>query len=149
MPHTSNIKAFLQTLQPNHLLDSYRILVAVELALKDAGLSTVPSDHDVPAMLSRCALQMAASGNNALSAQITAYETKLRADLAQLWCTNAKGTIIPVPARSYPYVRYTRHVGEWGGVSETLAQSIVDLAQTCNSLLAFLLANATSIGVKL
>lgn len=114
MPHKSNIAAFLLQSQPNPLLDAYRILVSVELALKDAGFFTGQGGHDVPAMLSKAAQHVSTTGHLMLAGQISSHETKLRQDLGQLLTTRENGSVKAVPGYSYPHARYTRFTGDWG-----------------------------------
>lgn len=149
MSYRGNIGAFLLVASPNHLLDSYRILVAVELSLKDGGFTPVQSGHDVPSMLTQAAQRAGAGGHHILAGQIAAEEAKLRTDLAKLRCTNPNGTTRGVPDYNYPYVRYTRFAGDWGGVDETGPQALSDLSQRCNSLASLLRAHQAELGIQI
>jgi len=149
MPHTTNIKAFLPNAPSTPILEAYRILVSIELALKDAGFFAGQGGHDIPAMLSMAAQRASGNGQLVLAGQIGAHQAKLRNDLAQLLTTRENGTIQSVPAHSYPHARYTRFAGDWGGVSETLSQAVIDLAQTCHSLLVLLRTNRIALGMNL
>lgn len=143
MTYHTNISAFLPNGPPHPLLDAYRILVAIELALKDIGC-TCTGGHDIPTMLSQ-----AASQHPMLAGELNTHQAKLRADLCQLTCNSPKGQAAPVSANNYPHVRYTRCIGDWGGNSETPHQSIVNLAQTCYSLLSHLQTHKATLGIHL
>ena len=149
MPHIRNIRGFLFQLQPNDLVQSYGILVALELALKDGGHSAGTGGHDVPSMLGKAKQSLANSGKLILAAQITSFEAKLKNDLCRLSCTGQNGKAQSVPSSSYPYARYTRFQGDWGGVDETSDLVIVDLLQTCQQILHFLRANSAACGVSI
>lgn len=144
MTYRTNISVFLPSGPPNPLLDAYRILVAIELALKDVGCTGGTSGHDVPKMLDQAAAQ-----HPMLASQLNAHQTKLRADLCQLTCNSSNGQPAPVSANNYPHARYTRFSGDWGGIRETPHQSIVDLARTCNSLLSHLQTHKATLGIHL
>lgn len=132
---------FLPNGPPNLLLDAYRILVAIELALKDVGFT---GGHDIPTMLSQAAAQ-----HPMLASQLNAHQAKLSTDLRQLICNNPKGHPAQVLANNYPHARYTRFTGDWDGANETSPQSIAVLAQTCHSLLAHLQAHKATLGIHL
>lgn len=149
MPHIKNIQSFLFQLHPNHLAESYGILVALELALKDSGHIAGTGGHDVPSMLGRAKQSLAISGKLVLAAQVTSFEAKLKNDLGQLLCTGQKGSAQAVPTHSYPYARYTRFQGDWGGIDETPNLAIAGLLQTCQQILSFLRANSTDCGVSI
>lgn len=141
MTYRTNISIFLPNGPPNPLLDAYRILVAIELALKDIGCT---GGHDIPTMLSQAAAQ-----HPMLASQLNTHQAKLSADLRQLTCNSPRGQPAPVLANNYPHARYTRFTGDWNGVSETPPQSIAVLAQTCHSLLAHLRAHKATLGIHL
>lgn len=121
---------FLPNGQPNLLLDAYRILVAIELALKDVGFT---GGHDIPSMLAQAAAQYPM-----LARDLNTHQGNLRRDLGKLTCNSIKGPPAPVSANNYPHARYTRFTGDWNGDEETPPQSIAELAQTCHNLLAHL-----------
>ena len=149
MPHTKNIQAFITLSGPNALVMAYGILVGLELALKDAGFKAGTGGHDVPAMLGRAKQTLATAGELVLAAQITGLEAKLKNDLNQLTCTSQSGNVQLVPAHSYPYSRYTRFQGDWGGNGETANATVTELLQTCKQILNFLQANPVICGVFL
>lgn len=132
---------FLPNGPPNLLLDAYRILVAIELALKDVGFT---GGHDIPSMLTQ-----AANRHPMQAGQLNALQAKLSADLRQLTCNSPKGPPAPVLANNYPHARYTRFTGDWNGDNETPPQSIAALAQTCHSLLAHLRTHKATLGIHL
>ncbi len=143
MTYRTNITVFLPNGPSNPLLDAYRILVAIELALKDVGC-TCTGGHDIPTMLSQ-----AASQHPTLASQLNVHQARLTADLRRLTCNSPKGQPAPVLANNYPHARYTRFTGDWNGLSETPHQSIVELAQTCNSLLSHLRTHKATLGIHL
>lgn len=144
MSYSTNISTFLQVGTSNQLLESYRILVAIELALKDLGLTAGPTGHDIPSMLAEKASQ-----HPALASQLNGHQAKLKADLVQLICNNKNNQPAAVKADNYPHARYTRFTGDWNGVSETSPQSLIELAQTCNSLLAHLRMHKATLGIEI
>jgi hypothetical protein len=131
------------------LYDAYSALVAVELALKDGGFKHGQGGHDVPAMLWKLGQFAALNGHTSISAQLAALETQLRNDLTSLICTGLQNTPTPVPANSYPHMRYTRCIGDWGGTSETIEASLSRLLFTCNNIIAQLRANGVAFGVQI
>lgn len=143
MAYQTNIAAFLSTGSNHPLLDAYRILVAIELALKDAGCNR-QGGHDIPSMLAQTA-----SKHPTLASQLNAHLAKLRNDLTQLVCNGPHGSPTQVPARNYPYARYTRFAGDWAGIDETPSQQVIALAQTCNSLLLHLQTHKVTLGIQL
>jgi hypothetical protein len=82
----------------NHVLVRlYSVLVAMELALKDANRAiagTWSSGHDVPTMM---------------SAYDAALGGSLGVALSQLRCTDKFGNTAPVATSNYPHIRYLRH----------------------------------------
>lgn len=144
MPYKTNISTFLQNGISNQLLESYRILVAIELALKDLGLNAGNTGHDVPSMLAQTAIQ-----HPALAAQLNAHQAKLQADLVKILCNDKNNQPVAVKANNYPHARYTRFVGDWNGVSETPPQSLAALVQTCNSLLGDLRTHKATLGIQI
>lgn len=143
MSYNTNISVFLPNGPPHPLLDAYRILVAIELALKDMGC-TCTGGHDVPTMLGQ-----AASQHPMLASQLNVHQAKLKADLSQLTCNSPKGQPAPVLSNNYPHARYTRFTGDWGGIHETPHQSMAALAQTCYSLLSHLQTHKVTLGIHL
>ena len=144
MTYRTNISIFLRGGPPSPLLDAYRILVAIELALKDMGCTSGTSGHDIPAMLSQ-----AASRHPMLASQLNGHQAKLHSDLIQITCNDKNNQPVFVKANNYPHARYTRFVGDWGGVSETSHQSIAAFAQTCNSLLSHLQTHKATLGIQI
>jgi hypothetical protein len=142
--YQTNISTFLPNGPPSPLLDSYRILVAIELALKVQGFNGGQNGHDIPLMLAQTAAQ-----HPTLAGQLNTHQAKLRADLVRITCNNKNNQPVAVQANNYPHARYTRLVGDWGGVNETSHQSIAALAQTCNSLLSHLQANKATLGIQI
>ena len=139
--YRTNISVFLPNGPPNPLLDAYRILVAIELALKDGGCT---GGHDIPSMLAQ-----AATRHPILARQLNGHQAKLSADLRQLICNSTMGQPVPVLPNNYPHIRYTRFTGDWNSVNETPTQSLTVLAQTCNSLLADLKTHQATLGIQL
>lgn len=147
MAFTANIRSFLNLTQSDPLVNSYRFLVAVELALKDGKYTVLGGGHDVPGML-----QMAASLPTALpyiSAQLFSFSQILRNNLGSITCQGKNGGHQSVPPSSYPYIRYGRRTGDWGGMNETPNQNFVDLELTCRNLCTFLSAHGAHLGVHL
>jgi hypothetical protein len=142
--YKTNISTFLPNGPQTPLLESYRILVAIELALKDRGFNAGTTGHDIPAMLAQTAIQ-----HPTLASQLNAHQAKLHSDLIQLTCNDKNNQPIFVRANNYPHARYTRFVGDWGGVRETSFQAIEALAQTCNSLLGHLQTHKTTLGIQI
>lgn len=147
MAYTTSTRAFRELTKQDPLVDSYRMLVAIELALKDASFGP-PDGHDVPAMLSAAA-QAASATFPFVSGQLNGYGAQLVRDLGQITCNNRLGQASPVPAKSYPHLRYGRRIGDWGGVNETPNPAFGALESTCHLLCAFLITHGAKIGVRL
>lgn len=147
MAFTSNIRAFRNLDQPDALVNSYRLLIAVELALKDGSCMVQGGGHDVPGML-----QVAANLSTAttyVSAQLNALSQNLRNDLGSITCQGKNGAPNPVRPASYPDLRYGRQAGDWGGLCETPTSCFASLELTCLNLCAFLSAHGAHLGVHL
>jgi hypothetical protein len=142
--YVTNISIFLPNGPTNRLLDAYRILVAIELALKDAGFTAGNTGHDIPSLLGQAATQ-----HPLLASQLNTHQAKLRADLVQITCNNKFNQPVAVQSTNYPHSRYTRFIGDWGGVSETPQTSIDRLFQTCNNLLWHLKMHRSTLGIQL
>ncbi|MDR8366837.1 hypothetical protein [Pseudomonas sp. JL3] len=141
-----NIQSFKKCSESDDLVGAYRLLVALELALKNQGLtSTGRSGHDVPGLLQSAAI--APSG--AIAAQLIGYAATLRNQLQLITCVGLKTASQFVPADNYPYMRYARMDGDWGGVDETPQKVLKDLYAMCESVCSFLKANESSVGVIL
>lgn len=147
MAFTSNKKAFLNPASSDSLFSAYCTLVVIELALKDAHVPAPNGGHDVPEMLQLAAAAITSAP--AVTAQLTGYSARLKADLGAITCQDRNGQPGTLPARSYPYLRYTRLSGDWGGVSETPANLILALEATCNNLRMFLTTHSATLGVQL
>lgn len=144
MSYKTNILAFLQIETYHPLLESYHILIAIELALKDLGMQSGNTGHDIPSMLAQTAQQYPA-----LAARLHAHQARLQTDLTQIICNHKNRHPVAVQQNNYPNVRYTRFAGDWNGVGETSAQSLTNLAQTCNSLLMELRAHKAILGIQI
>lgn len=144
MAYKTNISIFLPNGTQNGLVESYRILVAIELALKDAGFNGGPGGHDIPGMLAQVSVQ-----HPPLAGQLIAHQAKLTTDLGQITCNNKNNSPAPVPANNYPHARYARLNGDWAGVSETPQAFITTLTQTCNSLLSDLQTHKATLGIQI
>jgi len=149
MAFKSNIRAFYNLTKSHPLLDSYRLLVALELALKDANCAAHGGGHDVPNMLVTASNSPSAAAFPLVSAQLKSYSTKLRTDLGSITCQGKNSLPAPVPPSSYPYIRYSRCFGDWSGINETPTQTIQTLETTCRSICAFISAHGVKIGVFL
>lgn len=147
MAYTRNKAGFLRAPQSDSMVSAYRMLVAIELALKDSNFLVGGSGHDVPGMLGRLATSCVSAP--LLAAQVNAMATTLKRSLGQITSQGKDGLPMAVPTNNYPVIRYSRRVGDWGGVSETPDQIFVDLENECRGLCAFLAANARHLGVVL
>ena len=148
MAYKTNIAMFLppsgvasnQTNQAQQLLDAYRILVAIELALKDAGFT---GGHHIPEMLSKIPAKHP-------SLSFTKFQNDLRRDLTKIIC-NDIGQKPPrgVKESSYPEIRYTRFLGDWAGIQETSPTDIKSLFQTVHNLLSYLRQHKNVLGITI
>lgn len=109
--YRTNTSAFLPDRPANLLLNARRILVVMELTLKDA---ICTGGHDTPSTLAQ-----ATNKHLLLAGQRNVHPARLRADLTQWVCNDTKGQPALVAATSCPRARYTRFAGHWDGVSET------------------------------
>lgn len=149
MTFTSSIQAFGALSRQDALVDSYRMLIALELALKDAKCGVVGSGHDIPSMLTLAAHLPASNAVPYVSAQLLGYSATLKADLVSIICEGKSGSPSAVPAHNYPYIRYTRRVGDWGGTNETPVAALAALEVTCHRITQFLSVHGAKIGVFL
>jgi hypothetical protein len=147
MAFLTNIEAFLDPAIPDALVGSYCLLVAVELALKDANCIVPGSSHDIPSMLQMAASLPTTAATDA--AQLNSFSVQLHNDLCSVTCQGKNGTPIPVPRKSYPHLRYGRRKGDWGGVAETSDLCLSNLETTCRALCMFLSTNGARLGVHL
>lgn len=147
MPFSTNIRSFLAP-TCSDLVRCYLILISVELALKDAKFSG-KSSHDVPGMLLHAAESPAVAQKNGMEVQLRGLATTLSNSLNAISCIGVTGKIERVPTTSYPYLRYCRCEGDWGGVQETSAVRISQLLHDCNNLYTVLRSIGKTIGVKL
>lgn len=147
MALTKNIQSFRKCNESDDLVGAYRLLVALELALKNQGFTSLGSrsGHDVPGLLQSAA--MAPSG--AVAAQLIGHAAALRNQLQLIFCVGRSIQSQLVPPDNYPYMRYVRMHGDWNGVDETPQQTLKDLYVMCESICNFLKANESSIGVIL
>lgn len=147
MSFTSNKRAFLNPATQEPLLSAYCILVAIELALKDANIPAQNGGHDVPTMLQFAANAMAPT--SVVSAQLSSFSAQLKTDLSAITCQGKQGSPIGVPGHNYPFIRYSRQHGDWGGVDETPIKRVFALEATCNNLRVFLVTHGATLGVQL
>lgn len=147
MAFTTNVQIFRNLANGHSLLTSYRLLAAVELALKDANCTVAGGGHDVPGMLDVAASRPAAQPF--VPGQLISFAGQLRSSLGLLKCQGKNGNPQPVPAHSYPYMRYCRFDGDWGGVDETPPAYVTALEQVCQNLCAFLSVHGPKLGVNL
>lgn len=147
MPFSTNIRSFLAPLGSD-LVKSYLILISVELALKDAKFIGKFS-HDVPGMLLHAAESPAVANKVGMEVQLRGLATALSTSLNAISCTGVNGNVERVPTTSYPYLRYCRCEGDWGGVQETSVLRVSQLLLDCNNLLTVLRSIGKTIGVKL
>ncbi len=128
MPHTINRAAFLSARTSGHpLLAAYCMLVAVELALKDAD-PTWRKGHNVPQLLT----QQNDPGLTSLAAQ-------LESNLQNIPCTIGPTTVsAPVRKDNYPELRYMRHVDDHAdGIGN---KPLLDLLNTIDDIVTQLRA---------
>jgi hypothetical protein len=147
MPHTTNIHDF-QSFRGSELVESYLLLIAIELALKDRGAKAA-DNHDVPDLLASLSKFSNIANSRKVSGELNSFIAQLRTALSAIWCTGPDGSPQRVPSKSYPYLRYCRHYSEWAGDHETKASDILSLNATCKSLRDFLRKNNKIIGVDL
>jgi hypothetical protein len=145
MGFNQNIRVFRMLSQQSELVDAYRMLIAIELVLKNASGSTPNAGHNIPAMLTR--LASTAPVGMSISGPLNSLARALKTDLNAIVCQGKDGHPCPVPDYSYPYMRYTRFSGDWGGSSETPLVNIKKLEATCHNIISFLSAHKAVIGV--
>lgn len=121
--HATNIKAFLQADSNEPLLRLYTLLVASELALKDAS-GKYPMKHDFQLL----AENFWGGGN--VPGGVQSVLTSLHAALGALRCT-LNGNDAPVSPEKYPGIRYIRLArdGFANGTADGAVQAANVLAQ--------------------
>ncbi|MDI1447232.1 hypothetical protein [Polyangium sp. 6x1] len=125
MPHTTNRRAFRDADVSEPLFRLYTLLVATELALKDA-LGTYAMTHDLESLAKQ---HLGAGLSSALEAQLTALQTSLGA----LVCTH-RGVQSPVDPTKYPGLRYLQlHADGFAGGSQT-----ADVVQALNDAMVLI-----------
>ena len=146
MGHTYNRTAFLATSmatlppQAPPLVVAYSSLVAIELCLSEYLLGQgdlTLYGHNVPEMIQ--ALQSLLPAGNPTKGTLNQLVVELQNRLAGLWCVDAKRKTRRVPSRSYPYIRYIRHISDWPQKNCTDAQ-IQNLINTLQSVKVLLRA---------
>jgi hypothetical protein len=135
--HVTNIAAFVTAadVSGDLIIRSYCGMVAIELVLKEAmGLS----DHNVPAALNHFANKFAVGHLYGCKARLNAIATQLSNAIAAISVQGIDGKPRAAPAASYPYIRYTRHVGDgWTVPSTTVdqAQALTDAVMNARAYL--------------
>lgn len=147
MPHTTNIQDF-QTYRGSLLVESYLILIAVELSLKDCGAKSVDS-HDIPELLSSLLSFPKIADHRKAPGELNSHIAQLRSALSAIWCNDPDGRPIKVPSKSFPHLCYCRCYSEWDGERETKTEDIMTLNAACKNLREFLKNNKRLIGVDL
>jgi hypothetical protein len=95
------------------------------------------------------ASQAVAAGAPFLASQLTGFAASLANDLQHVTCNDRNGQVAPVPASSYPYLRYCRRAGDWAGANETSTAAIAVLESNCHNLCQFLVKHGAQLGVSL
>jgi hypothetical protein len=144
MAYTKNKLAFAPNAQQSDLFDSYRTLVTIELALKEKGLASGTSGHDIPLMLAQLSVQSPSLGQS-----LNTHQSKLTNALKALFCNNKSNSAVRVSANNYPHTRYTRLVGDWLGTYETPASDLEHLKNECMSLYDFLKSQQVPLGIQI
>jgi hypothetical protein len=121
MGHAINRRAFRDADVTEPFFRLYTLLVAVELALKDA-IGTHPMTHDLDALVKQ---HLGANTSSSLEAQLTTLQLSLSA----LVCT-VKGTQASVRANKYPDLRYLQHSADGFANGSTSADVSAALADT-------------------
>lgn len=142
----SNLKAFMASRGGDPLVNSYLMLVGFELAFKNAGYTT-HGGHDVPEMLVKASRKTGLPPP--VSGQLKTHSEKLKRLLSQLLCQSVSGSPQKVPASNYPYMRYCRYPGDWGGAKENDLRSYNELEQFCLHLSIFLKVQKNILGIAL
>lgn len=135
--HVTNIAAFVTAadVSGDLIIRSYCGMVAIELVLKEAmGLS----DHNVPAALNHFANKFAVGHLYGCKARLNAIATQLSNAIAAISVQGIDGKPRAAPAASYPYIRYTRHVGDGWTVPTTTADQARALADAVMNARAYL-----------
>jgi hypothetical protein len=134
---TFNRTAFFGAALTGPLTGAYCKLVGLELALKDH--FRVPNGHDVPSMLHRLSLALAAAGAPpATTTALNGLIGQLRFALTGLNCQGPAGIAQSVPANSYPYMRYLRHVSDHWPAPNSSDAELGLLNTTLDALLGLL-----------
>ena len=128
MPHTTNRRAFRDADATEPLFRLYTLLVATELALKDA-LGQYSLTHDFEKLAKQ---HFGAAISSTLDAQLATLQKSLSA----LICT-FKGVGAPLDPAKYPGLRYLRldADGSVGGTADAdVVQALADATQLVEEL---------------
>ena len=147
MTFTNNIRLFSSGLRSD-LVESYLLLIGIELALKDAKF-TSDNGHDIPGMLIQASESEKAIAKQGVQVQLLGLATQLSNSLKAVTCQSIDGQPQPVPHKSYPYLRYCRCEGDWNGTSETSALKLNELLDTCKNTRSVLKSIGKVIGIKI
>ena len=147
MTFTNNIKYFSNGLRSD-LVESYLLLISIELALKDAKYMG-KGGHDIPGMLEHASESEKAAAKQGVQVQLLGLATKLSNSLKAITCQSENGHPQAVPHRSYPFLRYCRCEGDWNGAAETSALRLVELLDTCKNTRSVLKSVGKTIGVNI
>lgn len=147
MTFTNNIKYFSNGLRSD-LVESYLLLISIELALKDAKY-VGENGHDIPGMLIQASESEKAVAKQGVQVQLLGLATQLSNSLKAVTCQSKDGQPQPVPHRSYPFLRYCRCEGDWDGTAETSALRLIELLDACKNTRFILKSIGKIIGVKI
>lgn len=117
------------------LVRVYSACILIELSLKEhLGLVTTSGNggHNLPALIHQLGLTVPAH-----AAACNALKTQLTTALGQFYSQGINGQPQPVPASSYPYLRYVRHSADWS-TSCCLDADIINLGTLVDRIIHFL-----------
>lgn len=137
MAHGTNTAYFVHAADnsTNSLITAYCGLVAIELVLKqEIGLTS----HDVPSGINSFSIQKAIGGAASHAMVLSSFRVKLINDLKAIHVQHKCGYPIAAPITCYPYIRYTRIIGDGWGPPETPTSDVAALASTVNQIRLFL-----------
>lgn len=135
--HVTNIDAFVAAadVSGDLITRSYCGMVAIELVLKEA---TGLSDHNIPAGLKHFANKFAIGHLYGCKTRLNVIATQLSNAITAISVQGIDGNARAAPAASYPYIRYTRHVGDGWAVPSTTPDQARALSDAVMNARAYL-----------
>ncbi|MBY5921728.1 hypothetical protein [Ferrimonas balearica] len=140
MSFNYNIKSFSgKCTSSTTLREAYNTIVHIELLLKTELINqgTTANGHNIGLLIG----QLGSTSNpNLPDATVNTYNADLEHSISKMICHGLDGQPTTVPIRSYPHMRYIRHISDWGtGTSDSQLTDVLIKAKALEFQLSKLL----------